>query len=427
MVKKYILVFVLTLCVPAFVSASDDNVSVSIQGENLGQMTVTVEYELTPTHRTIPILYPSSPDQMVIFESAKSDAGIVYDVTTNSQGEYVISSQSNDKRLYVKYKLKNQISSSDIGFYSFLLIYEKEYSKNVTVKTVSAQTDIISPHMYTQWSNKATSTFSLPAPDVSERYRSITIPFIAISKGKYAPYEIKKIEKYVLVAPKNKNTQIVNAIKGISFSDQMFKTVFGKQIENTVLITVTPFSKLNTIGKGASGLTLNPHRIVFIDTTAVSFQKSLLYLKKVLIHELTHVLHGSLSGIQEGQSLSWINEGLAVFSDIYASENYFYPKSSLIDRKNIPMGSRLLTQTEKQKIYTQEIDFNTDRDTIERPRPEIYSHLGTIFYNYFKLKNSIVDFTSYITACGVTCTNADILSWMIDKSKLTKNQLLYPN
>lgn len=86
----------------------------------------------------------------------------------------------------------------------------------------------------------------------------------------------------------------------------------------------------------------------------------------------------------------------------------------------------MLSAVDKKKAYSQEMDFNVDRNTVDRPKTQMYSHLGTIFYNYFNLKNSTADFLNYISGC-VNCTNADVVNWMTSKSGLSKDQLLYPN
>ncbi len=425
MILKYIGLIALSFVVSLSASAAKLAPSISIQGKSLDQMNLVVEYPISPEHTVIPILYPSSPDGNATFMSARSDTNKEYQVISNN-GEFTITAQPTDKKIYVTYRLKNQIASSDIGLYNFLLIYEKKYSDTVIVKTTSTYTNIVSPKMYGEYTNKPSSTYSLKVPDASESFRSTKIFFVATSKGKYVPYEIKKYGKYVLVAPKNKSAQVLKALKGIDFSNTMFKKIFEKTIEGPVLIVVAPFSKLGTLGSDMSGFTLNPYRIVFIDTPVVSFQTSLLYMKKTLIHELTHILFESIPTIQGDTNLNWVNEGLAVYADIYASENYLYPKSSLTDIKKIPINSRLLTDIEKQNAYSKEIDFDVNRNTVDKPKIQMYSHLGTIFNNYFKLKNSAPDFLKYISGC-VTCSNTDVVNWMINKSGLLKDQLLYPN
>lgn len=427
MLTRYIgLILFVLLAIPfKFASASELSPSISIEGKSLNQMNLVVEYPISSLYTAVPVLYPGTIDGHATFISARSETNKAYEVTSKD-GEYVIIAQPTDKKVYVTYRLKNQINSSDIGLYNFLLIYEKKYSDSIDVKTKSTHTNIVSPRMYNLYTSKPSDTYSLKVPDASESFRGTNISFIAISKGKNAPYEIKKYGQYVLVTPKNRTAQVLGSVRDIGFSNTMFKKIFDKTIDGPVLLVVTPFSRLGALSKESSGFTLNPHRLVFIDTSVISFQASLLYAKKILIHELTHILLESVPTIQGDTHLNWVNEGLAVYADIYASENYLYPKSSLADIKKIPINSRLLNDTEKQNIYSREFNFDVSSNTVDRPRTQTYSHLGTIFYNYFKLKNSAPEFLKYISAC-TDCSNIDVLNWMASKSGLSKQQLLYPN
>jgi hypothetical protein len=181
-----------------------------------------------------------------------------------------------------------------------------------------------------------------------------------------------------------------------------------------------------------SGLSLQPN-IILIDPEDLSFSVGPNDPTKTIIHELGH-LALTAKRIFSGQLYyaRWLDEGIAVFGEEYATDNYIIKTEKDRQIDTVLSSIKKMTPGELKAEYAVPFDYNFLINNKIQPISRTYAHAGLIMYNLYLRDSTIISrmLEALTNKSGnITCKDCDTnttLNIIQNLSGLQKDEIVYP-
>lgn len=350
-------------------------------------------------------------------------------LTTDSQ----IVVQPGDQKITLTYNLTNTLNSDNVSLFNFLLFFGTEYPQKSNIK-ISAPSgfDILahSKGVNTQKANDGSIVMDMqsdqsPSTLLAKNFRVLVYPKSTSS------YYSKSVGRFTVTADKTKLSQISSVLDKISFAPDMFQKILGAALPDKINIVVTSI-KGQTAYYEPAGIFLEPN-IILIDPSDLFFDVGPNDPQKTIVHELGHMAVAN-KGIFSNQLYysRWLDEGIAVFSEQYATDNYILKNDQDRQIDTVLSGIKKMTIDELKSAYEFPFDYNFSINSSVQPIARTYSHAGLIMYNLYLRDPSII--SNILDALksesgNVTCKDCDTntaLDVIKGLSGLSKEEIIYP-
>ncbi len=350
-------------------------------------------------------------------------------LTTDSQ----IAVQSGDQKITLTYKLTNTFSTDEVSLFNFLLFFGIEYPTTAHIK-ISAPVgyEILSHSGNT---NAVISSGDSITTDIksdqSASFLSAKNLNVLVYPKSNSSYYRKDTGNFTLVGAINKINEVRSTLEKISFALEMFQKILGVSLPDKISIVVTSIKEDAQVYE-LSGRALPPN-IILIDPDELNFSKGPNDAEKIILHELGHLALAN-KGIFSHQlhNARWFDEGIAVFSEQYATDNYLIKNEDSRQSDTVLSRFKKMTLQELSSEYKLPFDYNFAINSKSQSIDHTYAHAGLIMYNLYlrdaTLIPKILD-SLQSAQSNLTCQNCDtntVIGIIQNVSGLQKDEIIYP-
>ncbi len=349
--------------------------------------------------------------------------------TTDAQ----ISLLPGDKNITLTYRLSNVLGGTDISLFNFLLFLGATYPTTAHVR-ISFPTGFevlsYSAGTNTEVASDGTIRMDIDADRSSALLSAKNLNLLVYPKPS-SGYIKKKVGDFTIIGSRNKVDQVSPIVSGMTYARGMFEKLFGASLPRDIDLVIVPIRGQTSYYEPA-GLSLGPN-IILIDPEDLLFNVGPNDPAKTIIHELGH-LAVSNKKIFSGQMYyaRWLDEGLAVFGEEYATDNYIIRTEKDRQADTVLSSIKKMTLEELKAEYAVPFDYHFSIDTTAQPVKRTYAHAGLIMYDLYLRDATLIPRSLDALKSNqgnVTCKMCDTdtaLAVLQNLSGLQKEEILYP-
>ncbi|MEN9604781.1 MAG: hypothetical protein RJB39_466 [Candidatus Parcubacteria bacterium] len=432
-----VLLFVFSVSISTF--AADGVIDVNIRVIDSRSADITLTYP-TPyqesTFNTLPskMVDATGLDGTYQLLSASNGLGEKRDFRdfTDGNGDSIVYSKPTDTSIIVTYRLTNALPNNDLSLFRFPLAMGANYPRmaKINITYPSTMNMLAYPNSENIVTIPKMIQTTMALPNSTGDY-FINDVYLLLNK-KYGTYVNQTVGgRFLLAAPKNLVAPATRMITALTPALGSYQTLLGGKLPPKIVVAVSPIRRLTKQYESAA-VTVSKN-IVLFDTDHFNPKISELLRKKILAHELTHVVLGGMNLFKsEKYNARWLDEGLSVFMEQYISDNYLYKGLTPAIIKQQSDTYRKPTKEELNEEYKDFFDFGFSVNQTPHMIERTYSHAGLIFYNlYLQNKTWIPTLLQMLTGLrtGGNCDKCDtdnILYYIKYYTKLEEDEVIYP-
>ena len=366
--------------------------------------------------------------------SANAQDGSVRTITNDTPTtDAQITVQPGDQKITLTYRLTNVLKSTDVSLFNFLLFLGTTYPTTAHVKIVSPTGfEVLS---YSTGPNSQVAVDGSISVDINADQSSTLLSakgltFLVYPKSS-SYYVKKKVGDFTIIGSQNKVDQVSPVVGEMTYVRGMFSKLFGATLPNNIDLVIVPIRGQNSYYE-AAGISLSPN-IILVDPDDLLFNVGPNDPAKTIIHELGHLALANKNIFSNQLYYArWLDEGLAVFGEEYATDNYIIKTDKDRQIDTVLSSIKKMTLDELKTEYTVSFDYNFSANTKAQPINRTYAHAGLVMYNLYLQDATIIPRllnTLKNNSGNITCKDCDTntaLNIIQNLSGLQRDEIIYP-
>jgi len=251
-----------------------------------------------------------------------------------------------------------------------------------------------------------------------------------------ADFVKKEVGIFTLIGTESEVKKLEAAVENLSYINQIFGEMVGDFNIDSIMISSADLSGKGGFYTDAGAFAREPNIIIFDKENLKNISNY--DLQTTIVHEIAHlvILDKVFSG--EEKEAAWFDEGIAVFFQNYAMDDFFNKEGYWIEKDENGIESvywsnyQRFTKEQLKERYKGQFYFDIPKDS--SMINDFYTHSGLVFTNFYFLTGKegmkkLFTELSMLNSSGVNCNGCDtkkIINIMENISGRSEEELLFP-